>query len=350
MKLICPISGIEFFSSEHFKDEKLLTDTHPIFHLSYEKLLAKAGKAIHFGKEVYSPEEEKLLFLALLNCTNAVEWNHIADPHISTIKKHFYSLFKTVSWYKSVDGEGLKLPHFRVTEETYTLENIGVFIYTWYEIRQEWMAPSHRKLLQDILEQREYALAKLVHSVKKTEQYAGRLASWAMDAAEVPKERREEWTALMKLQTDNEILTADKFELEDLMDWMQSHLYSEGGVGHSAGIKGDAAGKVLALVDRIMKVREGGRIGLLTSSVHGPANTFRIKIDSIETSEDTEEAGIQLQKLQAQLLASGATLEEPRREDYRSDIKGWIRARANWILTASLRDDINYARSKGLTQ
>ncbi|MDE1919030.1 MAG: hypothetical protein KGH96_23565, partial [Sphingomonadales bacterium] len=112
----CYISGILIKSGDEFKNEPTVIDTHPIFKVSVRSLLARAKR---WGLGGYSAQEEKLLFLALLNSTNAVEWEVPATPSEQVVKKNLESMFKLVAWYDKVITEGsmIKLPKLRVTQQ-----------------------------------------------------------------------------------------------------------------------------------------------------------------------------------------------------------------------------------------
>src|ERR1700749_4012121 len=108
MKCWCGISGRSFFADDTFQNEPEIIYKHPIFSLSSRSLLARARK---WGRSKYSEEEEKLLFLALLDKTNSVSWEVPANPSPATVKKHMEALFTLILWYSDVNSESLKLPH-----------------------------------------------------------------------------------------------------------------------------------------------------------------------------------------------------------------------------------------------
>ncbi len=259
MKLVCPYSG-ETYLTTFFNDDKQ-ADPHPIFRLPTRTLLAKARK---WGESKYSETESRLLFLALMNSTSAVTFQTYAYPSAQTVSAHMEGMFKMAAWWDTISGgrdqrgrdqqqidlmnttaanlfspltstSKLKLPSYRVSEHNWQLNNISQWLSSLYECRKEWLQPSHRRHLQDILERREANLSKLIHSPhKRTEQYAAKLASWAMDAADVPADKRDRWTQLFKLKGD-EVFTVSSSELEQLKDHLETALFSIDAVGSGYG-------------------------------------------------------------------------------------------------------------------
>jgi hypothetical protein len=349
MRVLCKISGLEFFSSDHFKTDSKLIDYHPIFKLPVRTLLSRAKK---YGEMKYSDEEETLLFLALLNSTNAITWNIQAQPTVPTVKKHLESVFKLVSWYSSIDSSVVKFPNYRVTENNYTLDNIGIFITSLYEIRNEWRSPASRKLLQDVLEDREFRLNKLIHSSHRNPTtYASILASWAMDAAEVKNtkeypDKREVWISLFKLNPDKDLFSADLDELLDLQDHMQKCLYSVGSVGNGAGTQYSA--EVLTHLHNLVEMRKGGMLTYLGGYDAIPSNTFSVLPETSYTSYTTENLKDREQELVKQLQDAGAPLTLPiaTAPEYIGKLSTYVRARAAWVVTTKLREELEYVRNK----
>ena len=281
MRVICRISGMEGFSFPHFKNEQTVVDLHPIFRLSRKELLSKAKK---YGYGEYDAEEEKLIFLALLHATEAVEWELPAQPDVITVHKNLEQMFKLVTWYDMVGGDHLKLPKLRVGIYNQKLENINVFITTWYEVRQEWMSYSSRKMLQQVLEDREAVLERLIHSPKATEDYAKRLAGWAMVAGKVHQDRVEEWTKIFCTKPDDHALSLDLDELLDMRDHMITELYAVTAAGGGTGSIFSA--KVLEHLHKLVKIREGGLLGLLGAKVGGPSGTYQMYLEDEDLSSD----------------------------------------------------------------
>lgn len=339
MRCYCPYSGSEYFAASNFRDEPTILLPHPIFSLPTLKLLAKAR---NYGLGRYSDEEEKLLFLAMLHNTGMVTYEVPAEPEVPVVKKHLEQVFKLLTWYSLVDQRELhRFPRLRVTEHNRKMENIGIFISSWYEVRKELTSQSGRRLLAELLEKQEFVLYRLIHSDRDTEKYSTRLANWALDAGKVlGEDKRQEWKELFKLTPETGLFSCDLEELRDLQLWMQEHLYAVG-ADEGKGTGSIYSAKVLEHLDRLVKLREGGRTSYILEQVGGPSNTFKMKVDGMENSQRIS----QIQELESEIVASGVAEKEPIQRDYPKFID-WIKAKAAWILTQTKRDDLQYLREK----
>jgi hypothetical protein len=339
MRLVCKISGEEFFSSEDFKQHNALVSFHPIFYLTKRQLLATSKR---YGQGGYSAKEEKLLFLAMLNSIEAVEWLVPADPDMQTIGKYTEQVYKLLAWYEAVSAHGLKLPKLRVTEYNYNLHNIGGFIQAWYEVRQEWMAPKLKAALADLMEAREYRLHKLIHSAKSTDAYAKRLATWAMDAANVPEDRREEWVEILSTPATEKAFSLDLLELQDLKDHMERELYAVGNINKGSGSIYSA--KVLEHLQKLLSLREGGMLSLLGGTTGNKTAVFTLKTETQTFTE--EDAAV----LRTKIASYGSTEVEPKKEDYPGKLVDYLRAKAAWTLAKSAREDLAVVTTHMQTQ
>lgn len=336
MRCFCPYSGNHYFADDTFKEENECVYPHPIFSLSGRSLLARARK---WGKSQYSIEEEKLLFLALLNKTGSVSWETPANPHSATVKKYLEPLFKLIIWYNEVDSSTLKLPHIRISQYHNDLSNIGSFISAVYEVRKEWMEPAIRRIQDQLLEVREQRLYKLIHSRKTTEEYAKQLADYAVIAAQIPENKIDIWTEIITTPLDHSIFTLDPSEVSLLINWIHKHLYKGSGSIHSA--------KLLEHVNKLYSIQKEGMLTYLGGELKvDPRSTFQIKIDDMG-DEDREEQVASLKELEDRLSASGAPSEEPIRGKYLSLLQ-WAKDMAKWRTTEKLREDISYAKARGL--
>lgn len=347
MKVFCRISGFELYSSHHFKNEPTLVDLHPIFRVPVRNLLAKSKR---YGQGNYSTEEKKLLFLALLHATEVVEWEVPASPSPQIVDTNLEAAFKFLDWYSIVSGESfaIKLPKYRVTPANSDMRNIEVYFSTVYELRKEWMAPSRNKILSDLLARREDVLYKIIHSphAKKTDKYISTLASWAMGAAGVKgPDKIREWTELFKLKPDKDLFSCDLQELQDLQAWMQRELYAPGALGGGSGSEYSAA--VLNHLHELVELRKGGMLALLGGEVGGPQGTYKIKDADLEneTSEDVLE---QEAELVNELTTNfpDAPISKPKKEDFGGMNVKWIKANAAWVLSAPIRERLDYVRER----
>ncbi len=341
MKIYCKISGIEVEVGKFFKEEPIFPDVHPIFRLPARSLLAKAGK---YGRGVYSNEEEKLLFLALLNSTELVSWSVPADPSIPIVKQYLEAVFHLTRWIVEVDPGTINLPKYRVSNENPGLQNISTWLIALQSCKQEASSssPALRRLRDDLMEKREYTLHKLIHSGKREELLAPKLAAWALDAADVKGEdKRREWFELMTLSRDMDVFAADLDELKDLQAHMIATLYSPEAIGKGAG--SIYSGKVLELVARLVRTREGGRLGTLREEVGGAKGTFFFKGEERNLITLSENEKLEyLEEIEEEL--STPLEAPPKKEDYKGRLTDWIKDNAAWVLRSSKKEYLQQAK------
>jgi hypothetical protein len=336
MRCYCPISGRNYFSDNIFKDKwTTLIDPHPIFRVPIEQLLPKAAVAVRYGEKRFSEEEQTLIFLSLLHSTGAVEWEVAANPSYSLVLKNLDPVLRVATWYYKVSSPSNRLPTMRVSEVNKNLDNIAVWIAAWYEARKEFNLPHSKKLLQDLNENVEYRINKLIHTPGTTtfELMRKGLAIWALNAAEVKGvDKREEWRRILCLQTEEEIYREDLEELKDIFNWMREHLYHPSSIGGGSGNLHSA--KVLEHTDKIVKIKKGGRLGSISDSVGGPAGTFQM----LSSSASIEEKSMKILELeeiissQVAYLPPGIQLptEEPKLSSFGGNKLPYWRTLAVW--------------------
>ena len=323
MKIQCKYSGISF-RVEHFSGF-FAVDQHPIFNLSSRQLLARCKS---WQEMKFTVEDSKLFFLAVMNKTESVVFEYPADPSPSIVANNMQNIVKLLGMVELVETGRLILPGYRVTKDTYKLENIRNWINECFAAKDEWLAPSNRWHLKAKLAGRENVLNKLINSpYKKTEQYAGRLASWAMDAASVPAGLQEYWTKLFKLR-DNEIYTTRIVDLEELLEHMEFHLYAS--VGRMSEKDYQFSDKVLEHLREILRKARAGKIGDLSGGDFFRIVDEKTGQESYANTNTTEQHNISR-------IAITAPETEPKIADYTGNITGYMKAKAAWTLAQNLR-------------
>ena len=331
MKLICRYSA-ELYFCDHFKEDSH-DDVHPIFRLPARKLLLKAKK---WGAGQYDETEQKLLFLALMNTTGAVDFTVPASPSHSIVSANMESMFRIVTWFDTANPGTLRLPTYRVSELHYRLENINTWIAALFECREEWKRPSLTKNLQDALAPRELVLDRYINSpTKHTSEYATKLARWAISAAGVTGETAAYWLRLFQLK-DNEIFKAPVEDLEKMMIFLETKLFEVGNPG--AGYGGSYARKTLQHVRELYQTAKGGPLAMLTGG-----QTFSW-LDEDEEYNQTDYSGgrkktFDHERINTILKAKNAPAEEPKQINYPGNMKQYILDRAAWTLAQMLKEN-----------
>ena len=89
---------------------------HPIFYANLE-YLEKVYAAWADGN-LPEVRDQRLLFLALLNATDHIDWYCAADPKAETVAKYMEALFDHVLWMRNIMLPRLSLPRFAINHHT----------------------------------------------------------------------------------------------------------------------------------------------------------------------------------------------------------------------------------------
>lgn len=325
MLIYCRYSGIEF-RTDDFKNFKVVGE-HPLMSVPTAEL---TSKAVQWLAGSMSEDETRVLFVALLKSTGLIEFRQAATPSHATCTKFMDILIRTVNWRLLVDDSKLQLPRFVVSPSTKYLENIAHYLTSWEDAKETWRNNYNRamgaKYKLDKLEKQEEGLARLIKSwTKRSEDYAWRLAKWALIAADVPRDLHEYWTELFKLKR-NDIYTAHTASLEELVEHMEDHL-------PHGSIYATAVMDHLRNLLRKNKLQDFG-LGMEDTDEAGNTvlNPFKIVEDDIE-------------QLNRNVIISQAPTVEPVRANYDSNV-AYLKAKAAWILAKSQLERIAAAEAK----
>lgn len=340
MRIRCKYSN-EIFRVEHF-DNYNFVDQHPIFSLSARDLLVRARD---WSKMTFTDTENKLLFLALLNRTESILFTHYADPEPKTVARNMQSLFKLLGSYDLIQDGTIILPKYAISADNYKLDNIHNWINAWNEAKTDWLNPISRFHIRASLKNRELVLDKLMQSPgKTTDQYSGKLAAWAMVAANVPENLRVYWTTLFKLKGD-EIYSARLSDLEELFKYMESKLYAV--IKNRSGYL-PYANVCLTHLRGILAKAKNGRIGDLGGPMFSILGDDEIVLTNIYSRSAYQPTNIALHN--AKLLAIGAPENEPTMAEFKGNILAYARARASWTVSqnvknaSEVKDTMNYGK------
>ncbi|CAN5950701.1 unnamed protein product [Sphagnum jensenii] len=283
----------------------------------------------------FSEKENKLLFLALLNATDCVFFSHYADPSPRIVQANMEALYKILGCSELVLAELRSVPKYVISANNNNLSNIHRWIDTWNEVKNAYKAISFTLPVREKLRQRELILNKFLYSDMETTEYAGKLASWAMDAANVPGNLREYWIELFKLKGE-EIFKVKIVDLQELVEHMETKLYTV--IKNRSGYL-PYASKVLEHVRNILKIAEAGRIGQLGGSL-------------FEIIDDDDLTNIELPNFvgykrpenisynNAKIAANSAPEKEPKIGDYKGNISAYAKAKAAWRLSESIKEAV----------
>lgn len=242
MKILCSLSSLEF-SCEHFPGALYSRETsHPVFSLPQKKLLSYLHK---WSSGELTSIDSYLLFLALLNSSDLVQFRVPAirtERTASIIAQNMEDLAKTVIKLNTVTVPGKIFPHFVISQDTKTLDNVHYWIENWKDSYSDFQAG----VLTDLegrdewkkLANREAALERLIKNPHRPlSDYASQIAEWASVAGNFPNgtvpspftglqiSLSDYWKfIIIKSSTESALYSIPKQDLEDLLEHCETHI------------------------------------------------------------------------------------------------------------------------------
>lgn len=308
MNVYCQYSGVEYNLSG-FGSTKM-TYIHPIFAAEPKWLLSRMGS---WAAQKLTEEESKLLFLAILHSTELVEFRTAAFPENAAVQMNMEPLARIYSWMLGISRPQMVLPKFVISQENRRLQGIKHWIETWYGARKDYEDGYSSYLLGKKLAGKEEALERLIkNSQRTTEDYAGLLCTWALQASSAPHGISDYWRELFTLK-GLKIYSARTVDLQELVDHMEEHL-EHGSIF--------AASTMKHIRTLLLKNKAGLNYGLgITDEdlAEISSNPFTIVEGSIEQHN-------------MDVIAAGAPEEEPKQSDFPLSKVAYLRAKAAWQL------------------
>lgn len=207
---ICAISGLELrIPHVPMQLPAQAGYYHPIFTLQ-QRFLWRLYKQ-HCAGEL-SKEESYLLFLALLNSTDAIRWRATCGLHadmtsaVKLVERNINQLVRVINLTNQITTPAFKQPKFTVTLDTCMLGTVKNWIEAWSNNIDEFKLGRIRNKLRDSLVRTENRLTYFIRSGMEPSKYAGIVASWAAKAADFPAAYREQWIATIKKCFDKETM------------------------------------------------------------------------------------------------------------------------------------------------
>lgn len=225
MRLFCQYSKTNFSTSAMLSAgvNEPVTCVHPIFYASVE-YLDKLYKAWQDGK-LKDKKDQRLLFLAMLNATNHIDWYHHADPKPAVVSKHMESMHDHMMWMTDVMLPSLKLPRYAVNEHTAKLENVGTWLECWSNVRDDFDRGYMSRAEQEKAARKKSALDLLATtknaddgSKQRRLAYLRTLADWAALALQFPPDVCEYWKQIIRCQTALTALDFRPVDVEELLE------------------------------------------------------------------------------------------------------------------------------------
>jgi hypothetical protein len=326
MQILCAYSSITF-NVEHFPGTLSSRESyHPIFDMPQKRLLSNLGKWSSGG---LTPTDSYLLFLAVLRSTDLVDFRVPAIRTPTTdaiIAQNMESLCRTVIKLKSVSNPAVVFPHYVISPDTRSLDNVRYWIENWQDSYDAFVAGRVRDIEGrdewKRLVTREAALQRLIKNPHRPiASYAAQIADWASIAGSFPDHGTipspfsgmqitvsDYWKELIVLcASETKLFGIPQKDLVELRDHCEEHIP----VG---SIYSNALFKII----RHALDRQQSFLGL------GDFDITRSTYQLLESTDDVEAAN-----LSASIQA--APLEEPRQEQYATKFE-FLRAKLRYQL------------------
>ena len=137
-RIVCSKSGVRF-NCEHMPTTLSSSSyTHPIFHVPQKRLIALAGQ---WAAQKLTTTESYLLYLALLDSTELIQWRTQASYHKgmdAIVSSNMEALLSIISKINLIKHPSFALPSFSINPSTHLLENSYHWIQAWVENYEDW--------------------------------------------------------------------------------------------------------------------------------------------------------------------------------------------------------------------
>ncbi len=324
MKVLCSYSSIEF-TCEFFpgyissKDSEYPV-SHPIFQLPQKKLLSFLGKWANGG---LTETDSYLLFLSLLRSSDLVEFRVPAVRTLKTptiIAQSIESLTRALIHMNTVPSVSTYFPHYVISTDTRTLENVQVWIDNWEEAYKDWKSGYRDAGESAKLRIREASLQRLIKNPHKpVSAYAAQISEWASIAGTFPQfqtinrltgqrtDCASYWKhIIVRCAKEDGLYSINREDLEELIEHCEEH------IPIGSGIYSHALFKLL----RHAAEKQRNFLGL------GDLDLSKTTYAILSSTDSTEAANLRA-------LIDSAPENEPRPEQYPSKLE-YLRAKVRW--------------------
>jgi hypothetical protein len=326
MRLICRYSGVEFEASffRNLKGNKRVVGEHPIMAFPTRELVKRVAD---WSSGNMSPNERRVFFVALLKSTGLVrKWEAAATPDDTLVQSYMQELVNFCYFKDAISSPQLAFPQIAITPATSDLRGIGTWLKLWNSEIQEWRTGYVKSNIAKKLETREATLTRLIKSslLRNPAHYRNVLASWAMEAAQVPSHLRETFSDIMKVDpSSSELFAYTLPDIEQVVEYMEVHL-TAGSIHTHA---------VLSHVRELWQRNKYGmnyHLGIPSDEVPDyaalSATPFRIVEDEVET-------------FNKEVIAEAAPEKEPQKHDFGSDTARYMLAKMRWRIAQQQKED-----------
>lgn len=294
------------------------------------------------------PVERRLLFIAALRHTGLVHFQCTAIPSNGRIQRNMESVLKLLAWRESA-ASVIPVPEYVVNRKTRKLTNLDDWLSAVEDAKANWLSRLVTRENREKLDRLERALNKLFKQSVPTSYYGGRLAEWAIAAAEVPDYLLEKVKQVFRASKDADIFALDEEDIDLVYEHMLDNLdhgstHTKIAIEHVRRVKRiNFVGPSIRYLDyddeRPLTAAEilaaqatEGEEELYEGEIVQPALTeadkrvLAIRQSHMPAKERTTTASI----------IAAAPTEKPKKEDYATNTD-YLRAFAQWSVANSAR-------------
>lgn len=236
MRITCAYSGLKLQISHFPAALDNREAIHPIFYIPQKKLLNYVFK---WSQAELTPTDSYLLFLALLNSTELINWAtpaKITPRTDSIVANNMESLARIISYTNVISHPAFHMPGIVIDSGTNDLSNANMWIRDWQECYHEFASGYIREKEQEKIKNREQILQNFIKSANKPIQhYARILAEWAAEACDFPKSPTlvngvsvplsEFWKSIIvKCCKEEHIFTILAADINELIEYCEENL------------------------------------------------------------------------------------------------------------------------------
>lgn len=307
-EIICPISGIKLIRAPYMLGFKL-QELHPIFRMRRKDLITEEI-VFKFNKS-QNIEEKRLYFLAVLNSTDLVTFNCIAEPSLRTIENSFITAMQIAGWLDYASWQVSKeipFPHYVVNPDSRDMWNVKVWLQSIDDIRHTTL--NKKEELRRKNEVVDKIFKDLADAFKKDRFFTPWLADWCLEYTELNKHPKAALFKEILLTKHDNAWGIDRDVLSDLHDLLEAEF--------------DKNHPAYAPVF--------GQINALLAAQKKGFTDFEILDTSISFVEETTGLSFTKRVPIAEAYKEFAGTDEPKREQFVTQW-AWLQAKAKWKLS-----------------
>lgn len=332
MKAHCQYSGVPFtllqFSNMKQKNEVICV--HPIFYADTSFLLS-LYETYERG-EMTALADQRLLFLALLNKTEQIDWTCTADPAPSTVAQNMKSLYHHICWLTNLSTAkdiNYRLPRFSINLTTRKLTTFRYWLDSWADAYEQYQRGYRSQVELDRISSLEARMKEIgplsADKPRANTAFLRCLADWCDIAAGFPAAVSDLWKDILRCESNIEALNFSSADIEELEEWLLDEIEPGSGFVHAA----------------LKQVREVKA----ANAAEGINEFYQLPPSGIAGSEDTSQWQMNLEDRSSTELANirnmieTAPLVAPSRVDYPDDVS-YRKAKAKFIMSQLVAGNI----------